>query len=163
MKKLLMIALCASLSVTTNAQPFVQMGIGNTVHAGVGILASGIEVTAAYQFPFSNTLKPSVASLSAGKQFLLSDYDENNFSFVASIGVAYLSRKDFSQYDNEVYHTQSLSETEAEYSYSNKITAIKAIYGLEFGKHWNQGRLYINTQCSDGRLMIGAGMRYYFE
>ena len=149
MKKIIFISLTI-ISLNAYAQPWLGMGIGNTVNANAGILVKQIEISAAYQHPFSRADKPAIASLSIGKQLLLSNYDEDNFSLTTSAGVAFHSYKDMAAYNS------------GESDKITKVKEVKAIYGMEIGKDKYLGRYYINIQYSN-RLMYGAGIKFFFR
>lgn len=148
MKKLL---LCLLLFASINlvAQPYLSLqatDIGAGLH--VGYLKSGIEISAGYNVPFLKTVNPQIFDLSLGKQFLITNYVQDNLTLTLSPGIAYTTKKDFTEYNKcgEII-TQS---------------GFNPIFKTELGKDFNIGRLFINANYCTG-FYFGLGMRVFFE
>ena len=130
-------------SFKTHAQ-YVGIGGGNKgVTFNAGILADGIQIEASYRTPFLSNEKPTVMSLTIGREILLSNYEEDNFSVTPFIGGASLKYKDFSEYNYPPYKIISISE-------------IKPMYGIELGKDWHVGRLFVSANhCGSISYTVG--------
>ena len=136
-------------SFKSNAQ-YVGIGGGNKgVTFNAGILADGIQIEASYRTPLFSTEKPEVLSLTIGREILLSNYEEDNFSVTPFIGGASLKYKDFSEYDSPPYKIQKVSE-------------IKPMYGIELAKDWYAGRVFINSNYC-GSVSLSLGMKVMFD
>jgi len=138
-------ALFVIMSLSATAQPFLGLGLNNRGGSiQLGILAQGIEITAAYKTPFSRTDVPSVASLSIGKQILLSNKEDDNYSITPAIGFASYRMKDFTKYDQGSDEIIQVSE-------------FKPIYGIEVGKDSYMGRVFISASyCKSAWFGIGV-------
>ncbi|MEO7535860.1 MAG: hypothetical protein ABIU30_18510 [Ferruginibacter sp.] len=150
MKKLF---LSVALLITANAfaQPFIGIGATNRgANLQAGILAEKVELTFAAKIPFTRVDIPTVLSLTAGKQFLLSNKDEDNYSLTTSLGIASHTIKDFTKYNAD--------ETGA--SPIITVNTIRIIYGLEIGKDSYLGRFYVAANYCHG-FYYGVGIRIF--
>ncbi|MEO5889852.1 MAG: hypothetical protein ABIQ31_06335 [Ferruginibacter sp.] len=141
-------------AVSLQAQPFLSVA-GTTKGAGfaLGYLdsESGIEFNLGYNVPILRADRPRLLDFSVGKKFLLSHKDEDNISLTSSVGYALYSVKDFSAY-----------ELDKEYGAIIQIKKIKAIFGLELGKDWYLGRLYVSGHYC-GNPFLSIGMRAFLK
>ncbi|MEP7142546.1 MAG: hypothetical protein ABI707_06735 [Ferruginibacter sp.] len=142
------------VSKSLQAQPFLSIK-GTTEGAGTSIgyleSVSGIGITAGYNIPVLKTSLPAILYISMGKQFLLSHREKDNLSLTLSIGYAHYSVKDFSNYDKDYEHGEII-----------QIKKVKPIYGLELGKDWYLGRLFLSADYCGGAI-FGAGVKGYFR
>ena len=145
MKKIIL-TLAIFTSLQSSAQVFAGMGIGSTVNANAGILVNDIELSVNYNHPYSKVEIPAIVSVSLGKMLLLTNNDQDNFTLTLSAGVA--------------FHSYTITESNGKAA--GKVKETKPIYSLEAGKDWNMGRLYVSGQYS-GRLMLGVGIKFYFD
>jgi hypothetical protein len=151
MKKLLpllTVIICLSTAIAAVAQPFLGLALndkGGTVQ--LGVLANGIDITAAYKTPFTKNDVAKIASLSIGKQLLLSHKEEDNYTITASFGFANYRVKDFTKYD----------------AGSDDITQVNELhpmYGLEVGKDSYMGRVFISASYCKG-MTYGIGIKMF--
>ena len=146
MKKLLLMV-CILITVNTYSQPFASFeGTTNGFAMTVGVQTiDGIQISAGYNKPLSSSEKPTLFYGNAGYNIFLSNYDEDNFTLTPTIGAAQSSVKVFDVNDN-----------------STTIKDIKPIYGLELGKDWNMGRLFISAnKCI--KMFYGIGIKAFFK
>lgn len=138
----------------SNAQPFLSF---STTTNGIGLLVgflepqSGIEIATGYNMPLLSATKPHLFIIQAGKRILLTQNEEDNFTLTPTIGYADYSLKDLSNYDGK-----------SGKSNIDKVKAIKAMVGLELGKDWYLGRLFINANYC-GTTFYGIGLRAFIK
>ena len=129
MKKLLLMV-CILITVNIQAQTFASFE-GTTKGFGMTVgfqSEEGLQIAAGYNVSIINALNADLFYGNAGYNFLLSNYDENNFSLTPTIGIAYSSVK---------VETNKID--------LQTVTGIKPIYGLELGKDWYMGRLFVSA------------------
>ncbi|CAN5376017.1 hypothetical protein BH11BAC3_BH11BAC3_19060 [soil metagenome] len=153
MKQLLLLA-CLLAATLIKAQPFLSF---STTTNGIGLSAgflepqSGIEIATGYNMPVLSATKPHLFIMQAGKRILLTQNEEDNFTITPTIGYANYTMKDLSNY----YGKEATGTRE-------KIKQIKAIVGLELGKDWYLGRLFINANYC-GTAFYGLGIRAFIK
>jgi hypothetical protein len=150
MKQIKFSVLLLLISSIAGAQTFIGLSAGsNGAGVSVGYLsAPGIEVSAGYSMPLISAEKPHVFYAAIGKQLLLTQNEEDNFSITPSVGIAHSSRKDFTEYDK-----------------GGPILTIentKPLYSIEIGKDWYHGRLFVSgSYC--GVFSVSVGMRAFIK
>lgn len=151
MKKFLSLIACTLIIAASYCQPFAGLGLTNKgVNFQAGALISGIEITAAAKRPYSRNDIPLIYSLSVGKQILLTDNQEDNYSITPSIGYANYRIKDFTAYDKDP--TGATGPVQ--------ISTFTPIYGLELGKDSYMGRVFISANYCKG-LYFGMGIKIF--
>jgi hypothetical protein len=80
---------------------------------------------------------------------LISQKDDDNYSFTPSVGMAWVKSTDFTEYD--------LNPNKGPVD----VVKFKAVYGLEVGKDAHIGRLSLTARYVD-RLYWGVNMRVFF-
>ncbi len=153
MKHLLLLAglLAATL---IKAQPYLSFSTTtNGIGLSVGFLEpqSGIEVSTGYNMPVLSATKAHLFIFSAGKRILLTQHEEDNFTFTPSLGYANYTMKDLSN-DQKKGSTGAIKD----------VKGIKAIIGFELGKDWYLGRLFINANYC-GKAFYGVGIRAFIK
>jgi hypothetical protein len=141
------------ISLSAISQPYIGLQAGNKgVAAEFGFLANKIEIAVAAKTPLSNTDVPTLLSITVGKQFLLTQKEEDNYSFTTSIGFANYRVSDFTAYNADPTGQAGIV----------KISAIKPFYGMELGKDAYLGRVYIKAQYCGGAY-YSLGMKMFFN
>ena len=110
--------------------------------------------------------KPNVLSITIGKQILITNYEEDNYSITPTIGYGYLKWKDFSKYDAAVYPTRDTSAiprggplpiVDDEIM---EITALRPVFGIEVAKDSYMGRIGLTANwCKE--FYFGINMRVF--
>ena len=138
------------------------------METSIGALSKdgGFESTLSYKFSMSHVDKPSILSITVGKQILITDYDDDNFSITPTIGYGYLRWKDFSKYDAATYPTGPPPNlaTGAPLPISNKeiieMTEFKPVFGFEIAKDSYMGRVGLNANwCKE--YYFGINLRVF--
>jgi hypothetical protein len=114
-----------------------------------GVVTGGMEFNFKYQFPLTRADEKRILSATIGKMFLLSNHDEDNYSFTLQAGPAWVKYSDFSKYDA------------SEYGAVIAISEAKPLVGLEIGKDAYMGRISL-TASYCGKFYYGASMRIFF-
>jgi len=142
--KTFLTTLIIAASITAQSQPFFGLSAGNGgITYQAGALAESIEITAAYKMPLSKNDRPSVLSISVGKQILLTNNESDNYSITPTIGFANYRVKDFTKYDQGSDEIIQVSE-------------FKPVFGLEVGKDSHMGRVFISANyCKVAWFSIG--------
>lgn len=133
-------------SIKAKAQPFIGVGIGNTVTATGGLLVNQFQISVNYSRPFSNNVRPAVASIELGRQIFIGETG----SLTISAGGASYSYKDFSKYNEEGNWA------------IGKVSEFKPIYGIELGIDKGMGRLSIYGKYF-GVYQFGMGLKMFFK
>lgn len=146
----LLVILFSSLII--NAQPFLSIA-ATSKGAGlsVGYLddRTGTEFSAGYNTHFIKADVPALFYFCLGKKMVLSPDEINNYSLTTSIGYAFYSAKDFSNYEKD-------------YGAVIQVKKTKPWFGLELGKDSHLGRLYLCANyCSN--TFYGAGLRVFIK
>ena len=105
-----------------------------------GYIVNDIVLSGSYDLPLSSAVKPAIASVTLGKQFNLSNYDEDNFTFTLSAGIANVQYKAFVQ-DKMMQHNYTTP-----------------IFALEIAKDWYMGRVYLDLKYANG-FYGGVGIK----
>ena len=125
------------------AQSQAVIGFGATtkgLNMNAGYIVNNIVLSGSYDLPLSSAVKPTIASITIGKQFNLSNYDEDNFTTTISAGIAKINYKTF-VLDKMVQHKYSTP-----------------IFALELAKDWYMGRVYIDVKYANG-FYGGVGIK----
>jgi hypothetical protein len=150
----LFISIILFVSGSIQAQPYLSFK-GTTKGAGpsIGYLEknSGIEFNAGYNVPVLKTGLPTILNISLGKQVLLTHKEKDNLSFIFSVGCAHYSISDFSNYDKSGGREDIV-----------QIKKIKPICGVELGKDWYLGCLFLSVSYCDGAI-LGVGLKGYIR
>ena len=153
MKLLFWVMILFGLS-SIQAQPFLSIS-ATTKGAGfsIGYLLEqpGIELNAGYNVDPVKEAVPAIFNLSVGKRILLSHKEKDNFSLTPSIGYAAYSVKDFTEFYKDEVSGEIL-----------QVNTVKPIYGLELGKDWHLGRVYINANYCNAPF-FGVGLRAFIK
>lgn len=107
-----------------------------------------VQISLGYQTPLLSAENANIADLSVGKRILLTNNDEDNFSVTPTVGVGFISYKDFTKYDQG-------GEIES-------VKKVVPVYGLELGKDWYIGRLFIHANYAN-KFYYGIGIRAFFK
>jgi len=139
------------ISITTPAQPFIGLQLFNQ-GAGIqlGYLVNKIEFTAAYKTPITRNDIPAFASLSIGKQILLSNAPADNFSITPSIGIANYRVQDFTKYNADPLGLAAIEQ----------VSKIMPMYSIELGKDSYLGRYFISAGYC-GAMYYGIGLKIF--
>lgn len=141
MKKLITLAMLI-ISINCFAQVNVEIGANNNgVRMGIGFVQeeTGAGLSLTHNAPMISTEKANVTTLSA----LYEWRNEIGFNITGLIGVALHSYNDAGKYLGN----------------SNKTTLS---YGIELGKDWHKGRLFVSCAYS-GLIYVGGGMKIRFK
>ena len=153
MKKALPILtlLVAVSTVALFAQPFLGLGITNKgANFQAGALVKGFELTGAYRLPLTSNETAKIASLSIGKQILLSHNEQDNYSITPSLGYANCRYQDFEAYNADPTGRTGITQ----------VNEFKPIYGIEIGKDSHLGRVYLSANYC-GAAYFGAGIKMF--
>ena len=146
MKKLLLM-MCILITVNTYSQPFVSFE-GTTKGFGMTIgtqTKEGIQLAAGYNVSITKADVPDLFFGNVGYNILLTQNDEDNFTLTPTVGAAHSTVKVFDKNDN--YTT---------------VKGIKPIFGLELGKDWNMGRLFVSANYCQ-KFYYGIGIKAFFK
>jgi len=141
MKKLLAAAMLL-IWVDCFSQANILIGVNNEgLRLGAGFVQeeTGAGIALHHNFPLISSEKPNVTVLSA----LYEWRNEGGWNVTGLIGGAFHSYTNAGKY----------------LGYNNKTTLS---YGIEIGKDWHMGRLFISSSYS-GVLYIGGGMKVMFK
>lgn len=153
MKQLFLVMILFTV-ISLQAQPFLSVAAttkGEGLSIGYLEPHSGIELSTGYNVHLYREDVPAIFNLSLGKRTLLSHQDKDNFTITPSIGYAVYSVKDFTNFEKDEVHGEII-----------QIRLIRPIYGLELGKDWYLGRLYINANYCN-KSFFGIGMRVFIK
>jgi len=151
--KTITLAIALLISTSAIAQPYIGLSVHNSgVGAQLGILAESIDVALAIKAPLTKVDVPTIVSLTVGKQFLLTQREEDNYSFTISAGAAFTSVKDFTAYNADPTGQTGIAT----------VTSTSIIYGLQVGKDAYLGRVFISANYCKG-MYYGLGMRIFFN
>ena len=139
------------ISTSSFAQPFLGLGVTNQgANFHLGVLAGSIEITAGYKMPFNSNDVAKIASLQIGKQILLSNNDQDNYSITPSIGYANYRVQDFAAYNNDPSGKTGPS----------LISEFRPIAGVEVGKDSYMGRVFVSANYCKG-MYYGIGIKMF--
>jgi len=141
---IVLMAISLFLADNVFSQPFLSMGAGDKgIQFQLGVLNEGTEITFSYKTPMTKNDVAKIASLSFGKQILLSNREEDNYSLTPSIGMANYRVKDFSKYDAGEDNIIQVSQ-------------FKPVYSIELGKDAYMGRMFISASyCRNPYFVVG--------
>ena len=143
MKKLIILA-AIIFSYSLQAQPYLSTSLNQkSFTTAVGILASNVDLAIAYKLPFLNKEEAKILSFTIGRQLLLTNNYEDNYSITPALGFATMSYSTFDSRYNETKHKDGT-----------------AIYSLELGKDAYIGRFFVKTVYSK-KLFAEIGMRVF--
>lgn len=146
MKKLLL-SVCILITINTYSQPFASF---ESTTKGFGINLGfqsneGVQVAGGFNVSITRADVADIYYGSVGYNILLSHKDEDNFSITPTIGPAF--------YSKEVFDANYNGKTEK---------GFKPIFGLELGKDWYDGRLFILANRCD-KFYYGIGIKYFIN
>lgn len=148
MKTLIVLLL---ISFPTFAQPYLSIGLQNKgFNMSAGILADKIDAQISFKTPLTSAEESKQLSATIGRMILISQKDDNNYSFTPSIGAAWVKSTDFTEYD--------LNPNKGPV----EVVKFKAVYGLELGKDAHIARISLTVRYVD-RLYWGVNMRVFFN
>lgn len=153
MKKLSFTSIILVLTLSATSQIYITTGINSRgVSAGVGGLSGngGVEINMSVNKPLIRADVPTLFTLSIGKQFLITQNPDDNYSITPIIGASNMIVKDFTDYDRS---TMGRIKT---------TTGIAANYGIEIGKDAYKGRVSLTANYCKG-FYFGATMRIFFS
>ena len=128
-------------SIKAKAQPFIGMGLGNTITATGGVLVDQFQLSVNYSHPYSSTIKPAVTSLELGRQIFIGERG----SLILSIGAANCS--------------YSIVENNEKVS---KVKELKPIYSVELGIDKGMGRVSVYGKWCGG-VQVGVSIKGFFN
>jgi hypothetical protein len=138
------------ISLPTFAQPYFGIGLQNKgFNMCTGILADKIDAQINFKTPLTSAEESKQLSATIGRMILVSQNDDNNYSFTPSVGMAWLKSTDFTEYD--------LNPNKGPVD----VIKFKAVYALEIGKDAHIGRISLTARYVD-RLYWGVNMRVFF-
>lgn len=141
MKRLITAAMLL-IGINCFAQPNVEIGVNNEgVRLGIGFVQeeTGAGLSLTHNTPLVSNEKACVTTLSA----LYEWRSERGFNATGLIGGAFHNYNDAGKYLGD----------------ANKTTLS---YGIELGKDWHMGRLFISGAYS-GLVYVGGGMKIRFK
>ena len=139
---------CILITVAAYAQPFVSFeGTTKGVAMTLGYQSEeGLQVAGGYNVSVTNALSADLVYGNAGYNILLTHNDEDNFTLTPTVGAAYSTVKAYKVKNSDLV----------------TVTAIKPLFGLELGKDWYMGRLFITANYCD-RAYYGIGIKAFFK
>jgi len=157
------------LGVISYAQPFVKLAATNKgIETSIGALSKdgGFESTLSYKFSMSRADKPGILSITVGKQILITNYDDDNYSITPTIGYGYLHWKDFSKYEAATYPTRPTTNIAAgaplpiSYDEIMEMKEFKPVFGFEIAKDSYMGRVGLTANwCKE--YYFGINLRVF--
>lgn len=138
---------CILITVNTYSQPFASFeGTTKGFAMTIGVQTpEGIQIAGGYNVSITKADVPDLFYGNVGYNILLTRNDEDNFSLTPTIGAAHSSVQVFDAKDN-----------------STTVKGIKPIFGLELGKDWNMGRLFVSANYC-GRAYYGIGIKAFIN
>lgn len=135
--KLLLIYVLLFISINTFSQPFIGLQVSNKgVGAQIGVKIQHDYLLIAIKSPLYNNEVPVIKSFSYGHEFLLSNYEDDNYSVTPFIGIAQYKLK---QIDDIPEYKR-----------------IVPIYTLELAKKYYAGQVFVSgTYCKSTYFSIG--------
>ena len=146
--KQILLMVCILITVNTYSQPFASFeGTTKGFVMTVGFQSpEGIQIAAGYNVSITKANVPDLFYGNVGYNILLTQNDEDNFSLTPTIGAAHSSVQTFTIDDK----------------YISTVKGIKPIYGLEFGKDWHMGKLFVSANYC-GRAYYGIGIKAFIN
>lgn len=139
--------MCILITVNTYSQPFASFE-GTTKGFGMTIgtqTMDGIQLAIGYNVSIIKADVPDLFFGNVGYNILLTRHDQDNFSLTPTIGAAHSTVKVFDVKDNYI-----------------TVKGIKPIYGLELGKDWHMGRLFVSANYC-GIAYYGIGIKAFID
>jgi len=173
MKAILFLMLCIANSALVFSQPYLKFtGTNRGLEISIGAMTSdgGLDFNVAYKSSLSRNDKPKVLSASIGKQLLLTNKEEDNYSITPSLGYGYLAWKDYSKYSSPLPSlppilpgtppTPSAGPLPIHYDNVQAMQTFKPLVGLELAKDSYMGR-YGLTAAWCGDFYFGVTLRMF--
>ena len=138
---------CILITVNTYSQPFASFeGTTKGFAMTVGYQNDeGIHMAAGYNVSITKANSADLFYGNVGYNILLTQHDENNFSLTPTIGAAHSIVQVFDAKDN-----------------FTTVKGIKPIFGLELGKDWHMGRLFLSANYC-GKAYYGIGIKAFIN
>lgn len=139
--------MCILITVNTYSQPFASFeGTTKGVAMTLGYQSySGLQIAGGYNVPFTNSTHATLVYANVGYNYILDNEDQDNFSLTPTIGIAHSSVQVFDTRDNPI-----------------TIVSVRPIYGMEFGKDWHMGRLFVSANYCQ-KFYYGIGIKAFFK
>lgn len=148
---IILIAIAICFSDNLFAQSFIGVqgtNKGFNLQIGYVVPESNIVLQTGYKVPLINTDVASVFNFSAGKQFSLTNNEEDNYTLSALVGIGNYHIKDFTEYDKG---GQIIT-----------INKLLPVYTLEVGKDIYKGRIFISANYCNS-FYFGAGIKAFIR
>lgn len=151
MKKVIILIISLIFTFPCFSQSFIGMqGTNKGVDVQLGYLSEsgGAIISAGYKVPLIKANTPSVINLSVGKEWLITNNEENNYSLSSLVGIGSYKVKDFTEYDKG-----------GQIIYINKVLPV---YTLELGKDIYKGRLFVSGNYCNS-FYYGLGIKAFLR
>ena len=149
--KTLIVTLFLILSIKSFSQPYLGLGLQNKgANISIGVVVDKVDLQLNYKYPLSSAEESKIASITIGWNFMLTEFNEDNYLITPFIGGALQKYDDFTLYDtNPVYGPVS-------------VTKFRGVYGLELGRNLHNGRISIMSKYYD-KIYYGIIMRAFIK
>ena len=139
--------MCILITINTYSQPFASFeGTTKGVAMTLGYQSySGLQIAGGYNVSLTNARNADLFYGNVGYNYILGDKEEDNFSLTPTIGIAHSSV--------QVFDVNDVPTT---------IISVRPIYGLEFGKDWHIGRLFVSANYCQ-KFYYGIGIKAFFK